>query len=150
MKDFRSGGRRRLSLKTIVLIMISFSALISLFLLYFMYNTSRSYNQMRTDTDTYIESRQGIIELKEASDFLTSRARSFTVTGKPEQAERYFEEVDVARRRQHSLEAVRGLIDDTRILDHLESALSISEELVGVECHAMRLYHFATGNRPGK
>lgn len=78
-----------------------------------------------------------------ASDYLTEQARQFAVTGNVKNADNYFEEKDVLKRRQEAL----SVVENSHTLDIesnlLENAMELSEALVDYEIHAMKLTAYA-------
>ncbi|MBR1821532.1 MAG: GGDEF domain-containing protein [Clostridia bacterium] len=146
MKKPGKANTKPLSLKTITLVMLAISAIISVFLLLSMYNTTRSYNDTRIATQKYMDSQDGTVQLKAAIDYLTNQARSFTVTGDTECTMLYYNEVLVTKNRDAAMDALRTQIDDPRILNHLETAMLVSDRLMEIETYAMRLYIYASGN----
>ena len=85
-------------------------------------------------------------DLQEASDYLTSQARVYVVTGNREHLDAYMEELEVVNRRGRAVETLRGYLGDSgdAVVD-LEEALQYSNELSVRELYAMRLTAEATG-----
>ena len=76
---------------------------------------------------------------QEASDYLTDQSRKFVVTGNIENAENYFEEINVAKRR----DAAIAMVENSNVLELevnlLNNAMELSESLAKQETHAMKL-----------
>ena len=76
---------------------------------------------------------------QEASDYLTDQSRQFVVTGNIENAENYFEEINVAKRR----DAAIAMVENSNVLELevnlLNNAMELSESLAKQETHAMKL-----------
>ena len=108
---------------------------------------TRSYRRWDDANQRYIEAEHAAAELEAASDYLTESVRSFTVTGKLEDLESYFEEVNVTRRRDKALEDLDRLLEGSNqaAYDNLSSALDYSNELMDLEYQAMRLTQIAFG-----
>ena len=83
--------------------------------------------------------RESAESFKEASDYLTNQSRKFVVTGNIENAENYFEEINVTKRR----EAAIDMIEESHTLELesslLDNAMELSESLAMQEVHAMKL-----------
>ena len=140
-KDFQHG----MPLQTIINVMIAIDAVISFFLLFSMYKTTESYNSMRTATQDYIDCQNSAFALQNGSDYLMNRVRSFVVTGNPEQASLYFNEVQVEKSRDKAVEEVQAHLVDERAQKHLDTALTLSDQLMETENYAMRLVIEARG-----
>ena len=97
------------------------------------------YDEMM-DSYQFIETeREAATSFQAASDYLTDQARQFAVLGDIQYSENYFEEKDVAKRREAAIE----LIGNSHMLDLetdlLNDAMKQSEDLVVHEIHAMKL-----------
>lgn len=83
--------------------------------------------------------REASAGFKAASDYLTDQARQFAVNGDISNVENYFFEKDINKRREAALE----VIENSNILELegnlLHSAMELSEGLVELEIHAMKL-----------
>ncbi len=88
----------------------------------------------------YLECSEAIDDLQMASDFLTTQARTFVVTGRREYLDAYMNEIDVTNRRGKALEVLRSSFSgEDETVTALEQALSASDELSKTELAAMRL-----------
>lgn len=97
------------------------------------------YDEMM-DSYQFVEiEREAASSFATASDYLTDQARQFVVSGNIENAENYFEEKDISKRRESAID----VIDNSHILELesnlLNNAMEMSENLVGKELHAMKL-----------
>lgn len=101
----------------------------------------QGFLEIEQANDRYVEAQQAATDLEMGSDYLTDNVRSFVVTGEIGYLENYFEELDVTKRRDAAVENLEMLLapDDRAAYDHLETALSYSNELVYYEYLAMRL-----------
>lgn len=102
-------------------------------------NIYSKYDEMM-DSYQFIETeREAATSFQAASDYLTDQARQFAVLGDIRNAENYFEEKDVTKRRETAIE----LIGNSHMLDLetdlLNDAMKQSEDLVKYEIHAMKL-----------
>ena len=83
--------------------------------------------------------------MESGSAYLTDRVRCFVVTGEIQYLKDFFEEVEVTRRRDKAVQNLEVLLEgtDSTALDNLNTALVLSNELIGVENRAMRLMYEA-------
>ena len=118
---------------------LAFLAAISL--LFSDISVSNGYLRMEHASSRYIAAQFAASEMESASDYLTDRVRCFVVTGEIEYLNDFFEEVEVTRRRDRAVEDLEDLIPDSdnSALSSLNTALSLSNELIGYENLAMRL-----------
>ncbi len=144
-QNVEKGKRKGMPLQTLIIVMILIAGIISFALLYSMYRTTKGYDVMRSATQDYIEWQSSAFSLQEASSYLTEQARSFTVTGDPEKARLYYQEVQVTKRREKAVEDIKNGITDERAMEHLSKALELSDALMQVEEYAMRLVIEANG-----
>ena len=88
----------------------------------------------------YLECSDAIADLQSASDFLTTQARTFVVTGRKECMEAYINEIEVVNRRGKAVEVLRmDLTSEDVTFTELEQALSASNALAKTELAAMHL-----------
>ena len=89
---------------------------------------------------TYLECNEAIESLQKTSDYLTTQARMFVVTGRRDYLDAYMEELDVTDRRGKAVETLRSSFtaDDT-VAKELEQALAASDALANTELAAMKL-----------
>ncbi len=102
---------------------------------------TRGYQRMERASDRYIAAQLAASDLESGSDYLTDRVRCFVVTGDTDYLDDFFEEVEVTRRRDKAVENLEILMGDSQssALASLNTALDLSNELIGVENTAMRL-----------
>ena len=113
--------------------------LLSVLLLLSTYLTSRGYSRMQEATERYITAQRAAANMQAASDYLTAEARAFVVTGDLTRVENFFEETVNTRRRDKALDEIDEFIDSPSTYDYLRTALDNSNELLKIECYAMRL-----------
>lgn len=102
---------------------------------------SQGYKRMKEASDRYIAAQLAASDMVTGSDYLTDRVRCFVVTGEIQYLNDFFEEVEVAQRRDKAVASLEELLGEDRsgALSSLNSALGLSNELVLVENEAMRL-----------
>ena len=127
---------RTTSIFSVILSMIAAAAILILDI-----SVTRGYQRMEKASDRYILAQQAATDLEIASDYLTDRVRCFVVTGELEYMDDFFEEVKDTRRRDNAVSELEMLLEgsDSSALTALGSALELSNELVLIEDHAMRL-----------
>ena len=91
-QETKQKDSRAIPLQTIIVVMVVIGFIISFILMYFMYQTSKSYGEMRSSTENYIASQDIVANLLAGSDELTVYARGFVVTGDSEQARLYYDD----------------------------------------------------------
>lgn len=97
------------------------------------------YDKMM-DSYQFIETeRDAASSFKTASDYLTDQARQFVVMGNAENAENYFSEVNVTKRRENAIDIVGKSSSLELESSLLNNAMELSEGLVQIELRAMKL-----------
>ncbi len=119
-REDKVGGVR---LQVLNILMIVAFGILSLYLLFGTFRTNEGYTEMRTATDKYIVCQQAASDMQAASDFLTDQVRTFAVTGDREAVARYFEEVNVTKRRDNALSSMHEYLSDSDAESHLADAL---------------------------
>lgn len=120
-------------------IIIVLASFISLLLLRTTDLATRTNNALHTATIQYVECSEASYRFKAASDYLTRKARRFSVTSDIEAVKDFYEEVNVTRRRDGSLEVLERYMTDGDAERYLVIALEESNALAEREGHAMRL-----------
>ena len=88
----------------------------------------------------YFECSEAVNDLQLTSDYLTTQARLFVVTGRPEHMQAYVDEVSVNKRRDKAVERLRvNMTASEDVVDALEQALYASDDLAQREMVAMHL-----------
>ena len=97
------------------------------------------YERFVTTANDYMQLELQANAVKTASDYLTEQARMFVQTMDLSYAEAYFEEANVARRREAALEALQEY-PWSQVWDmEVQKAVQISKELMVQEIYAMKL-----------
>ena len=102
---------------------------------------TRGYERMEKASDRYIAAQMAASNMESGSDYLTDRVRCFVVTGEIEYLKDFVEEVEVTRRRDRAVEDLTALLGsgEHSAIENLNTALTLSNELVEKENLAMRL-----------
>lgn len=119
-------------------IMYGMVIVISALLLFTTVQTTAGYTEMHDATESYIELQSAAYNLQVSSDYLTEQVQCFVITGKRTYLNAYFDEINVARRREKSVEIFREMLPGTVALSEIEDALLQSNELAQREMKAIR------------
>lgn len=111
---------------------------ISALLLFTTVQTTAGYTEMHDATESYIDLQSAAYDLQVSSDYLTEQVQCFVITGKKTYLNAYFEEINVACRREKSVEIFREKLPGTAALAEIEDALLQSNELAQREMKAIR------------
>ena len=130
-----------IQLKTASLFFLILALIASLALLIADFSVTRGYQQMEQASDRNIAAQLAASDMESGSDYLTDRVRCFIVTGEVEYLKDFIEEVKITKRRDTAVENLEQLLEGTNnsALENLNTALTLSNELVDVENRAMRL-----------
>ncbi len=142
-----SEAKQGLSLKTVSILTMAVSLVITFALLITGIHTFRSFSDMEKSTRNYITLSEAASELMSASDFLTEEVQCYTVMGDRVHLDRYFEEADVTRRREHALLTMKETLPDSSAMEELKQGLAASVSLMDREFYAMRLMTEALGDQ---
>lgn len=145
MRETRQDSRHAIPLQTIIIGMVGIGFLISFILMYFMYQTSKSYGDSRYSTQNYIGCQEITNDLLAGSDALTVYARGFVVTGDPQQVELYYSDSQAQNAIDEAVTEVRAYSMDQRVLSQLDNARQLRERLTATEEYAIRLKVAAIG-----
>ena len=99
------------------------------------------YSEMTELTSEYLRLDEQADTVKEASDYLTNAVHEFVVTGDLQHLEAYFEEANVAQRRDNALNELSKQKDVS--YEDVKLAVDESRELMKREIYAMALVSFA-------
>ena len=92
------------------------------------------------DEARYVECNAAVDDLRAASDYLTTQARMFVVTGDRSSMDAYVQELTVTNRRGEAVDVLRSDFEnDVESTTKLEQALEASNDLAERELAAMKL-----------
>ena len=147
----KKGPRGGISIRIIGAIAI----IIAILLAFFAFSLAGYISDFRDNAEDseqrYIKCQQAISDLEDASDYLTTQARMFVVTGNPENMEAYVKELNETDRRGHAVEVLQAnFSSELKSASNLQEALNASNELAESELTAMRLAagYYGTSNVP--
>jgi len=140
-----------LHIRAINIVVIVLASLMAMLLLQATHRTTAVCNEMMDATKQYIDCETAARAMKDASNYLTTQARLFTITQDARYAENYFEEIAVTRRRENAVQTLRGYLngENEKAYQYLQQSLDSSNELMERECYAIRLVMEAVGLTPG-
>ena len=142
----QAGGGLRI--RRLNLILGCFAALLAVILIVSTVYMLHSYRETEEANERYIQAQQNAAALQKGSDYLTDRVRTFVITGDPQAAADFFEEVEVTQRRDRALEDMQALFSDAEASRLMSEAFRLSNILADIECYAIRLSVEARGYDP--
>tara|TARA_B100001093_G_C26842829_1_gene1021376 strand:+ start:1860 stop:2531 length:672 start_codon:yes stop_codon:yes gene_type:complete len=92
----------------------------------------------RVDYNKEIEFIEAGATLAKASDYLTSQARAFSVTGNPLYLENYWHEVNIDKRRDKAIQTLERLSSDSDLINLLTQSKRNSDVLIQTQLESMR------------
>lgn len=125
-------------LRRINIALIAVAAVLVLAVVLLAIDTQHNYKSADEATNRYIAAQRSASNLREGSDYLTERVRSFVVGGKAQAITDYFEEID-SLRRENAITQIEQIVHDNEAIEHLHEALRLSNDLAEIELYAMRL-----------
>jgi len=101
-------GKIKKEVRIVYVFAIFFAALlvIAIILLVGSSHIDKTVTDMQNSTDKYIVEQNSINQMREVSDYLTTKCQSFVSTGEVSNAKAFFKEVNVDKNREASLEEV--------------------------------------------
>lgn len=139
MKEEKNKTKRGIPLRVINYIVLVCSVAVTVILLLSAVLTFRAYYSYAEATDTYMGLQETAYSLMDASDYLTSEARLYTVTEKRIHLENYFFEAEISKNRDKALETVMEAVPESDAPRQLEQAMEKSVALMDKEYYAMKL-----------
>ncbi|MDO5325803.1 MAG: GGDEF domain-containing protein [Clostridia bacterium] len=142
------GQKTGIPMSSVYRVLLIVAALISVALLYAALRVNASFARTQQAMERYITCQQDAVLFEQGSDYLTNESRSFVATGDPAHVLNFVREVEVTRRRESMREDAVYFIKEEEPLRFLDAALNHSNELVQVECYAIRLMIAGMGYDP--
>lgn len=145
--DNKESTLKGLRIQSLSLWMVGATIVVSLLIGSGIVDAMRHHRDLADVTQKYILTQNNVKDLLMGTDYLTEQARFYVVTGDCGYAEAYFREADVDRRRDGALEEIRNNLQghDDNALRMSEEALDLSNELMDLEIHSMKLAALAFG-----
>ena len=137
-KKYYQAGKG-LSLRVINYIILIVSVVVSVILMLSAILTFRAFYSYSRATDSFMSLQETADKLMDASDYLTSEARLYTVTEKRIHLENYFFEAETERNREKAIETMEEALPGSNALRQLEQAMEKSVALMNREYYAMRI-----------
>ncbi len=140
-EEENAGTLKGLKIQTLSLWMVAVTIVVSVLIGEGIVHVMRDHNKLADITEEYIYVQEEAENLLIGSDFLTDRVRLYAVTKDLGYVEEYFTEVEETKRRDKALETLEEHMDgkDAEILTASREALELSNELMEMEMHAMKL-----------
>lgn len=136
-KDLLKGIR----IRTLSFWIVASTIVVSILIIFGIRRVMTQYHELVNLSNEYIHSQNDVMNMSLGSRYLTEQARLYVITKDSSYAEAYFTEAEVTKRRDNALQEMAELLkgnDDTS-LNLLGDALKLSNELMEVEIHAMKL-----------
>ncbi len=132
---------RGLRIQTLSLWMVAATLVVSVLIGDGIIHVMRDHKRLAEMTKEYIFVQKEAENLEIGSDYLTDQVRLYAVTKDPDYIEGYFTEVEETKRRDKALESLEEHLDGKHeeILEASREALKLSNELMEMEIHAMKL-----------
>ena len=139
--------KKAVQLRAINYIFVILAFVLTILLFLSDYLIDNSHTKMDEANTRYHSAEASAGDLEAGSDYLTVNVRSFVVTGDLDHLEKYFEEVNVTKRRDQALNNLEVLLEgnDNEAYMSLQQGLELSNELMDLEYHAMRLTQISNG-----
>ena len=111
---------RKIGLKTVGILIVVLTVLISIILLITANKIIDYSKNVQTASDEYIKAQLTASQLKQGSDNLTEHVRSFVVTGKTKYLDYYLKELLETKTYDNAYEELAPLLDDANLASSLE------------------------------
>lgn len=139
-------GRGGVRIRMVNAVSIVLAAILALSALVGMEHVFESETRLEQVSEAHRVCSNAARDLQEASDYLTSQACTYVVTGNRTYLDHYLEELRVTDRRGIAVNTLHTYLgEDNEALKDLEEALEHSNELAERELYAMRLTSDAMG-----
>ncbi|MCR5650151.1 MAG: GGDEF domain-containing protein [Lachnospiraceae bacterium] len=139
MKKDNGKTRGGLPLRVFNYIVLVCSVAVTVVLLLSAVLTFRAFYSYAEATERFVKLQETADSLMNASDYLTSEARLYTVTEKRIHLENYFFEAETEKNRDRALETMKEALPGSEALRQLEQAMQKSVALMDKEYYAMRI-----------
>lgn len=139
--DNKAGTLKGLRIRTLSLWIVVGTILVSILIGDGIINVMDRHQELANMTKKYIMAEEAVMDMAVGSNYLTEQARLYAMTKERRHADAYFTEVDVTQRREKSLEQIEEHLktNDTKALRMSKDALRLSNELMDLEIHSMKL-----------
>ena len=128
-----------IGIRSIGIIMFVLGLLITFLLQFSIHEVKVAYEQTINETKTYIEGQNILVNIKNSSDTMSEKIRSYVATGNISYAYDYFLNYEDEKTRSNSLESISNKIQEKEIHDIINNILSNRDLMVKTEKDAMIL-----------
>ena len=125
---------RNLSL-ILMILSITFFAIMA----YCAITAGNRYSDVENATARYLRAQENLVDIQEASDYLTEEARETVLSMRIEHIANYDNEVNIEQRREKAIAELETVISNTASVEYLNKSLEQSNDLMEREIHAMAL-----------
>lgn len=142
-----SGTVRGVRIQTVSLWLVGATLLVSILMGVGIAQVLDKHQKLAEMTREYILAQEEAKNLLLGSNYLTDQVRLYTVTADDSYAEAYFTEAEVTQRRDRALDSLEQHLEgrDAEAIEISRQALELSNELMDLEIHAMKLTALAAG-----
>ena len=144
----RSTTKRHVSIRAIHMRTFAFALTLSAIAIVTIVITFSALNRLRDSYRRYQACSDAAEELMDASDDLTSQARSYVTTGVERHLTNYLDEIYQRQHRNEAVQIIEKETEGTEAATDLQAALKESNNLSERELYAMRIAAEAYGLRP--
>lgn len=138
--ETKARSDRGISIRVVSSIVIFIAVLLAFYAFALASRVGDAQEVVSEDEKRYLECSEAISDLQMASDFLTSQARSYVVTGRRDYMDAYVKELNVTNRRGKAVEVLKTCFSmEDEVAKILEQALVASDALAKTELVAMHL-----------
>ncbi len=132
-------SRKGIVVRNLNIAMMIIASLLSVYLLFSNYQTTRIYRLSEQITTKYIDCQKDAADMQAASDYLTNKVREFSINGNISCIDDFFNEIESTRRRDNAIADLERYFSGTRANESLQNALAASNKLLEQEYHSIVL-----------
>jgi len=144
VRDFAK-VRRTIHIRTVYVIAVILAFALAFMALNTVDQIVKTGYREREASDSYVLCKTAADDVQVASDFLTSQSRLYVMTAEPKYMIAFVDELVNNDRRGRAMDTLRQYLISDEALSSLESAVSLSDDLVRNELLAMRLIAIDVG-----
>ncbi|MCI8541775.1 MAG: GGDEF domain-containing protein [Lachnospiraceae bacterium] len=142
-----AGTLKGLRIQTLSLWLVAVTLVISVMIGFGIVQVMQGYSALTNQTKKYIFAQEAAGDLLLGSNYLTEQVRLYAMTQDYSYAEAYFAEVHETRRRDLALDELETHLSgrDEDVLNTSKEAMELSNELMVLEIHSMKLVALSSG-----
>lgn len=147
LTDDKESTLKGLRIRTMSLWMVLGTILVSMLIGDGIINVMNRHRRLADITSDYIQTQNHVMNMSLGSNYLTEQARLYAITRESAHMDAYFKEADETKRRENALQAIEEHLQgrDEAAFQMAVDALKLSNELMDLEIHAMKLAALSVG-----